>query len=368
MIKKIALLACAGIMALALTGCGVSVAGVQLPENMAMSVGDSAPLALTYTYDKDEADADAKQKAIVAAAVTWSVEGDAVTVDDAGTITAQASGEAAVTACTKDGKTASCIVTVTQPIKGITLLSTLTLAVGGEDQQTLAPELTPAGAQGVITWSSSDEAVATVDASGTVTAVSKGDCTIKAEANGVSAETTVTVTVAPTGITLAQSSGILTIGNSTQLKVYTVPEAADAADTAQLTYKSNNESVATVDASGTIKAKKAGAATITVTYQGIFMTEYRLTVMAPVQQPTKPTAGSAGGTSSKPVTGTPSAPSGGATPNTPAGGSTVPAPAPTPAPAPDPPPTSTPDGGHISDSPFVTLDPNAPEHDLGDLS
>ena len=68
--------------------------------------------------------------------------------------------------------------------------------------------ISPEDAQGVIAWTSSDEAVATVDAEGVVSAVGKGSCTIRAEAEGISAKTDVTVTVAPTGITLAQSSGI----------------------------------------------------------------------------------------------------------------------------------------------------------------
>lgn len=350
--KRLALIICAGIMALALTGCGVSVSGLMLPENKEIQVGESEALSLTYIYNEDDADEAARQKAIDAAAVSWSVAGDAVTVNEKGVVAAQASGEATVTATTKDGHTASCVVTVTQPIEGIALLQTLSLSIGGEDHQTLAPDLTPKNAQGDITWSSSNDAVATVDANGTVKAVAKGTCIIKAEANGISAETAVTVTVAPTGITLAQNSGVLTTGSSTQLKVYTVPEAAEAADPAQLVYKSSNDAVATVDANGAVKAKKAGSTTITVTYQGQFTTEYALTVKAPAQQQTaKPQTGSTG---SNPGASTPSVPTGGA-----GGASAAPS---TPAPAPEPAP-----GGIVHDSPYVTLDPDAPVNDYTDF-
>ena len=152
----------------------------------------------------------------------------------------------------------------------------------------------------------------------------------------MSAETDVTVTVAPTGITLAQSSSILTVGNSTALTVYTVPEEAEAAAPAQLTYTSSNESVAAVSEDGTITAKGAGSAVITVTYQGNMTAEYSLTVRA------KQTV--------RPGTSTGTAPSGGGT---------------APAPTPDPAPTPGGDCGYDHmESPGVALDPNAPVHDV----
>lgn len=168
----------------------------------------------------------------------------------------------------------------------------------------------------------------------------------------MSAETDVTVTVAPTGITLAQSSSILTVGNSTALTVYTVPEEAEAAAPAQLTYTSSNESVAAVSEDGTITAKGAGSAVITVTYQGNMTAEYSLTVRA--KQTVRPgtSTGSAAGTG-----GTASAGSAGTT--APSGGGTAPAP------TPDPAPTPGGDGGYDHmESPGVALDPNAPVHDV----
>ena len=47
------------------------------------------------------------------------------------------------------------------------------------------------------------------------------------------------------------------MGGSTALTVYTVPEEAEAADPAQLTYTRSNESVAAVSEDGTITAKSA---------------------------------------------------------------------------------------------------------------
>ena len=349
--KKMTAAICALAM-LALSACGASVTEITLPESIELAPGESQQVEITYTYDKEGLDEQARQKAVDTAAISWSVEGSAVSVSSDGKVEALESGEATVTATTKQGQTASCTVTVTQPIEGINLPESIELAVGGEDSITLTPTLTPDDAQGVIIWTSSDEAVATVDAEGVVSAVGKGSCTIRAEAEGVSAETDVTVTVAPTGITLAQSSSILTVGNSTALTVYTVPEEAEAAAPAQLTYTSSNESVAAVSEDGTITAKGAGSAVITVTYQGSMTAEYSLTVRA--KQTVRPgtSTGSAAGTG-----GTASAGSAGTT--APSGGGTAPAP------TPDPAPTPGGDGGYDHmESPGVALDPNAPVHDV----
>ena len=358
--KKMTAAICALAM-LALTACGASVTEITLPESIELAPGESQQVEIAYTYDKEGLGEQAQQKAVAAAAISWSVEGSAVSVSNSGKVEALESGEATVTATTKQGRTASCTVTVTQPIEGIDLPESIELAVGGEDSATLTPTLTPENAQGVITWTSSDEAVATVDAEGVVSAVGKGSCTIRAEAEGISAKTDVTVTVAPTGITLAQSSGILTVGGSTALTVYTVPEEAEAADPAQLTYTSSNESVAAVSEDGTITAKSAGSAVITVTYQGSMTAEYSLTVRA--KQTARP------GTSTGSTAGTGGTGSAGAT--APSGGGTAPAPTPNPTPTPPPTPDPTPapggDGGYAhEESPGVALDPNAPNNDYTD--
>ena len=77
---------------------------------------------------------------------------------------------------------------------GITLDKTsLTLAVGG-GKQTLTATLTPADSKDKITWTSSDEDVATVNSKGQVSAVSTGTCTITASVpNGYKATCKVTV-------------------------------------------------------------------------------------------------------------------------------------------------------------------------------
>ena len=362
--------------AVLMTGCGATVNGLTLPASLEIAQGESETLELGYVFSAQELDDAAQQKAIEAAGITWTVSGDVVSIGADGTLEAKESGKATVTAKTKDGKEASCEVTVLPLIEEISLPESIELEVGGKESEDLEIAKKPENGVGEITWQSSDEAVATVDENGTVTAVGKGECEVTASVKGAEAKTKVTVGVAATGITLAQDSGILTVGYGTQLKVYTVPEEAAAAQAEELSYKSSDESIATVDEDGNVTAKAAGSTTITVTYRDELTAEYSLTVQKPVvKQPTQASSNKGSQTTGT-STNKGSAQTGGGTASggqASTGGAAAPAPSPAPAPTPTPPapaptPTPTPPapepapgGGHISDSPNVVLDPNIPQ-------
>ena len=84
----------------------------------------------------------------------------------------------------------------TKPATGITLNKTaLTLTAGKSD--TLTATVTPADTTDTVSWSSSKEAVATVDSTGKVTAKAPGTATITATAGTKTATCTVTVEAAP---------------------------------------------------------------------------------------------------------------------------------------------------------------------------
>lgn len=112
--------------------------------------------------------------------VTWtSSDSNIATVDNTGKITGIKAGTAIIEATTEDGGlTATCTVTVLQPVTGITLNKTTdTLNVGQSDQ--LISTIHPADASNQsITWTSSDPNIATVDSTGNVTALSVGTATI----------------------------------------------------------------------------------------------------------------------------------------------------------------------------------------------
>lgn len=116
--------------------------------------------------------------------VEWSSDKkDVATVTTSGVVTAKGNGTATITVKTKDQeKTATCAITVAQWVTSVTLNNpSLTLNEGQE--QTLIPTVNPSNAADKsLNWVSSDTSVATVNAEGKVTAVSKGTATIKAEA------------------------------------------------------------------------------------------------------------------------------------------------------------------------------------------
>jgi len=139
------------------------------------------------------------------------------------------------------------------------------LTIGGTD--TLKATIVPDNATDkTVKWSSANAAVATVDASGKITAVAKGATVITATtSNGKQATCTVTVKekeVAVTGITLDKTESVLTVGGTDTVKATIVP---DNATDKTVKWSSANAAVATVDASGKITAVAKGATTITAT-------------------------------------------------------------------------------------------------------
>ncbi len=127
--------------------------------------------------------------------VTWSSDNDSVaSVDSNGKVTAVGGGSAVITAAA-GGKTATCNVTVTVPVSGVTLDVTEKSVATGESF-TLTATVEPSDATDkTVTWSSDNATVATVDSDGKVTAVGTGSAVITAAAGGKTATCTVTVTV-----------------------------------------------------------------------------------------------------------------------------------------------------------------------------
>jgi transglutaminase/protease-like cytokinesis protein 3 len=121
-----------------------------------------------------------------------------------------------------------------------------------------------------VTWTSSNNNVATVDNTGKVTAKAAGTAiiTVTTADGSKSASYTVTVTAAPvepvavTGVTLNKSEASLVVGNTETLTPTINPSNATNRN---VTWTSSNNNVATVDNTGKVTAKAAGTAIITVT-------------------------------------------------------------------------------------------------------
>ncbi|MDE5642060.1 MAG: leucine-rich repeat protein [Muribaculaceae bacterium] len=137
-----------------------------------------------------------------------------------------------------------------------------------------------------ILWKTSDENIATVDASGVVTAIAVGEATVTAlaaDGSGVKAECKVTVT--PTLVESINIAGLATSlkkGRTLELQAEVLPATAT---NATLRWSVSDSSVATVDQRGVVKAVSAGEVNVkaAATDDSGIATVYTLTVIPPTK-------------------------------------------------------------------------------------
>ena len=137
-------------------------------------------------------------------------------------------------------------------------------AATGESAET-DEKLAKAASKLTVEWTSSDESVATVDATGMVVAVSAGEADITASVTDseMSAVCRVTVKVAAKDITVPDNLDVkLNDGNETTVEATVSP--ADATDV-KVSYASTDEAVATVDKDGKVQILQPGECDIVTT-------------------------------------------------------------------------------------------------------
>ena len=221
--------------------------------------------------------------------VEWASDNEEVaTVDENGKVTAVATGgTATITATAADGsgQKATCVVTA-QPIAVTGFLTTpqdVTIEKG--DTATLTATVAPAtAANQTVTWESADTNIATVSAGGVVTAKNGGSTTVTAKTadGGFTADCTVTVTVALTGMTLETNTLTIRRADGTA-NTGTLTATVTPADTTagKVHWASGDTSIVTVagesteinkttgKSSVTLNAVKAGTTTVTATIGNI---------------------------------------------------------------------------------------------------
>ena len=111
--------------------------------------------------------------------------------------------------------------------------------------------------EGELLWTSSDETIATVDETGTVTAVGNGTCTITVEGGGAKASCEVTVAYA---YYLSETQITMKPDLAKELKVYS--KSNDEPTSLDVKYSSSNEDVAEVNKRGVVSANAPGVAEI----------------------------------------------------------------------------------------------------------
>lgn len=172
---------------------------------------------------------------------------------------------------------------------------TLPVVYGTDDAPAVTPEtaatgesaetdekLAKAASKLTVEWTSSDESVATVDATGMVVAVSAGEADITASVTDseMSAVCKVTVKVAAKDITVPDNLDVkLNDGNETTVEATVSP--ADATDV-KVSYASTDEAVATVDKDGKVQILQPGECDIvtTLTQEGKKVVEKKTHIKA----------------------------------------------------------------------------------------
>ncbi len=203
----------ADIMATAADGSGISatchvevgasvipVEGISLDKESAeLKVGDS--IALTATVLPENA---------TDKTVTWSSDNASVaSVDENGNVMAISLGTANITAACGDYSAICAVTVVATMVESIQLTPDKWDGVEGESFKIETVVMPEDASDKSLTWKSSDEAIATVDAVGNVSVLKEGTCVITATAadgSGVSAECIITSVAGVDGIFSAEES------------------------------------------------------------------------------------------------------------------------------------------------------------------
>ncbi len=241
----------------------VLVTGISISGATSIKKGESTTLTASVT----PAEADNKT-------VEWSSSDNQVaTVGNNGQVSGTGVGTATITAKATDGSNTSATfnISVTDPgVTGVTLSSkTLQLNVG--DTQTLSATVSPSDASNQsVSWSSSNDKVATVDNAGKVAGVSAGTATITVRTDDGGKTDTCTVTVTAPNvpvekIELNKTEANISVKGTVVLTATISP--ADATDK-NVEWKSSNPDVATVDQAGVVTGVAGGTAVITATADG----------------------------------------------------------------------------------------------------
>ena len=206
--------------------------------------------------------------------VTWSSSHPQFASVNAntGVVTAHAAGTTTITVTTAEGnQMATCLITVATPVTGVSIgncLPATPLAINAT--RALTASITPANATNTaVTWTSSNPAIASVSATGVVTAHTRGEATITVTTadGGFTATCIITSGIPVTGIsTIGNCLTVATPLGFTQTRQLTANVTPTNATNQTIIWSSSNTAIATVSATGLVTAgNTAGDVTITAT-------------------------------------------------------------------------------------------------------
>jgi uncharacterized protein YjdB len=234
------------------------------PSSFAGDVGETVQLVASPK--------DASANVLAGKTITWSSDAPSIaTVSATGLVTMVGAGSVTITATceTIEGDSTGTVTAAEVPVATVVVApSSFSVAAGATQALTvtLKDALNNTLTGRVITYSSTNTSVATVNSSGVVTGVAAGTATIIVTSEGKVGTSGATVTAVPVA-SVAVSPASFSIGaGATQVLVATPKDASNNPLTGRtVTWGSSDPTVATVSALGVVTGVAAGSATITAT-------------------------------------------------------------------------------------------------------
>ena len=245
---------------------GEAVATVEVaPPTVTVTIGATVSLTATVL--------DAAGNVVTGRKVRWATaDSNFATITDAGVVTGRYVGTVPV-AASIEGKTATAqVIVIPIPVATVRVSPASRDLTVGESTTLTAETLDGRGA--VLTgrpvaWTTSRPTVATVSASGVVTAIAPGSAVITAAAEGKSGVAAVTVSPAPIAtVAVTPTSASLVVGQTIAFEAEPRTASGQPLPGRVVAWSSNAPQVATVSSSGLVIAVGAGTATITASSEG----------------------------------------------------------------------------------------------------
>ena len=255
----------------------VSAVAVTPAETTIAALGDTLQLAAQAL--------DANGNAVEGAEFAWeSSDATVATVDASGLVMAMADGSATITA-TAGSASGSATVTVAQEVSTVAVTPAEANIAALGDTLRLSAEALDANGNAVagaeFSWESSDDAVATVNATGLVTALGSGSATITAKTGSVSGNVNVSVAQEVRAVVVAPDTATVLVGDTLRLVATATDANGQAVTGIAFAWASGDTTVAVVDASGLVTGVGAGQVQVTAAAAGT-TGRAQLAVVAPV--------------------------------------------------------------------------------------
>ena len=271
-------LAVAAAIATAGALAGVACGGDELePSGAAVAAVEVAPptatvvLGATVTLTASALDADGN--VLTGRKVVWaSADSNFATVSPSGVVTGRYVGAVPIAASVEGKAAIAQVEVVPVPVVAVRLSPASRDLTVGETAQLTAEPLDARGAVlsgRSVAWSSSRPNVASVNASGVLTALSPGSAVITATIEGKSGVAAITVSPAPVvSVAVSPSSATLVVGQTVELEAEPRDASGRALGGRVVAWSSNRSEVATVTSAGIVAAVSQGTATITASSEG----------------------------------------------------------------------------------------------------